>query len=430
MATATSLQNIRRQFLDENPAVGRWFDDYAAVVAGSVTVLFYADTNLPVEHLKGKIIYRPDAANASDFIRIAGNLTVASGLIAHTGASYTDVTLGTESLEIWNKRHIDPTDAFVRVANDALEYLFVECMIPLYHGPTDAAMELASTTNWTGANSTLAKQTTAAEVFQGLRSLSVTLTAASGYAESGLVNMGQGEAGMSFAIAKADTGTGIFRILDGSGNTIESVSFTQEHWLFMKKQFTLDATDEQARLRLLGTDNSDQIDWGPAWIVRQREPYFSLPSWLDERFKLKGVARAKFSQPGRESDTWLAGSMELERLEEGVHYTYGVRQADANPNMIFIEPGARYLLEEPLFLIVDAPYSAPYGVASLLSAESDTTTAPLHLLIAKITELWGSSYAADFPGMREKGKDLLAQRLHPRVTALPKRPRWGGVPKM
>lgn len=320
-----------------------------------------------------------------------------------------------------------PWSEIKAAANDGLEYIPCECIDVLRHGPDDAFMQANNTTSWTGTNGTVAKQTTDTEVLHGKRSTSLTLTAGSGYMTSTTSRIGQDEAALVQALAKADTGTGILRSLDHAGNTISSsydVSFTQEQWLYIRKWVNVASDDEGIALRVLGTDNNDQIDVQAAWIVNAAENVFRLPSYIDERFKLKAVARRQYMQSGRESDTWLANSYRDIRLQEDVDYRFINLPSDANP--LGLEMITDWFRREPIMLFSETPYSAPYGVSATFSADSDTTNCRPHLLTAYLKKWIGSQLPGAFPDAERRGEREFKERMHASRTSLPTLPFWAG----
>ena len=321
-----------------------------------------------------------------------------------------------------------PTWAEIRGAfNYALEYIPCSCVDILRHGPDDAFMQANNTTSWTGSNCTVAKQTTATEVLHGQRSTSLTLTSGGGYATGTTVRIGQAEMALVQAIAKADIGTGIIRALDGAGNTIDSsldVSFTQEQWLYMRKHVTVASDDEGIALRLLGTDSSDQIDVQAAWVVNLSENIFPLPSYIDDRFKLKAVARREYRVGGLEADTWLGKSYHDTRLQENVDYRFINQQSDANP--LSMEMLTSWWRSYPIMLYADAPYSAPYGVDGTFSTDASTTTCPPHLLLARTKQWIGEQYPDLFPSAMKIGEREFKERSLARNTALPQLTVWRG----
>lgn len=315
-------------------------------------------------------------------------------------------------------------------ANEALTFIPIECIDVLRHGPDDAFMQASATTSWTGTNATIAKQTTAAEVLHGARSTSVTLSAGSGYVTSTTSRIGQAESAIVNVIAKADIGTGIVRALDQSGNTIDSdndITFTQEQWVYLRKYVTVDADDEGLAIRILGTDNLDQIDVQAAWIVNVAENNFPLPTYIDSPFKLKAVARREYGQAGmgaNSADTWLAKSYRDIRLQEGVDYRFVDLKADANP--LGLEMLTDWYRHHPIMLFAETPASEPYGVSAAFTTDASTTNVRPHLLTAYMKKWIGGLYPDLFPGAERLGEREFKERMNASRTPLPALPTWHG----
>lgn len=277
---------------------------------------------------------------------------------------------------------IDP-DILMNMANDCISYdLFLECVAPLFHGPPSADMYGSSVdSDWTESGATDTVQTTATEVLEGPQSFVVTGSAALDYTQSALQPLAQGTSAIMHFRAKSDTGTTTFKALDASGNVQGSIVTTQEQWIYGSKIIQYDSGEEQIRLRIEATTASASVDVQSFGFVRLYEQIFYLPAWVDARWKLARVDYAQYHQSGSEADTWLAQSVEYHRLEPSgpdPDYRFIARQADANPNMIWVK---EELLAYPLYLVVMCPYGAPYGVSTLFTSSSSTNSVPMELLI-------------------------------------------------
>lgn len=315
-------------------------------------------------------------------------------------------------------------------ANDALEFIPVECIDVLRHGPDDASVQSSATTSWTGTNATIAKQTTAAEVLHGARSMSVTLTSAAGYVTSTTSRIGQAESALLHVLAKADIGTGTLRALDQAGNTIDSgfdVSFTQEQWVYLRQYVTVAADDEGLAIRILGTDNLDQIDVQMAAIVNVGENNFPLPSYIDEPFKLRAVARREYMQAGMgesSNNVWLARSYRDIRLQEGVDYRFVRMSADANP--LGLEMLTEWHTQQPIMLFAEVPASEAYGVSSVFTTDASTTVVRPHILTAYLKKWVGGQIPERFPDALRLGEREFKERSVASLTSLPTLPAWRG----
>lgn len=424
---ATTLKAARRALLRRHQEDLGIIRPVTALAVGSVTVGSLANTNLLAGKFSNTILARYDAASAADLIRYGGDLTPASGLIAHTGANYADTTATDEFLEIWYDPEIRPDIDILDCLQYAHKRRLVECYFPLAHGNNlanaDWDMQDSLHAFWDDSNATFVKQSTAAEVYpRGARSGTLTLSAGGGYTQSNvLLPWPKSGIGMMFGFVRADIGTGIFRVLDQDGNTVDDVDFTEREWLLVMKQFQVGSGDKSIRARLLGTDNLDQIDVTGLWFVNPNILLFNLPTNIPERAKVTGVSVGMPRQQGSDDYTWLAGSLSYEKLEEQQHFRFLRPRADANPYQIEILPAARHLLRYPLFITVDCPYSAPYGVTVAFSAETDETDCPEDELVAE-TEIematrWPKRFGS-YKALGEATLKRLAGEKH-RTDALP-----------
>ena len=390
MAATTPLL-ARQALLRALPELGMYFSSIDALAAGSITITPLANSLLTTSEYANNIIHRPAAATAADITRFAGLLTVASGALA-VSPNYTDTTATNETVEIWYDPTIRPDIHILRLFQDALRQIKFRATIPLYHGPASADMQGSNVdSDWTESGATDSVQTTASEIFSNAQSLVVTDSGSgNGYTASAAQKVGQGRTVYFFAIVKADTGTSMLRIMDGSSNEQASVSTTQEDWMLLKKQVAFDSTDETFTMRLQEVAASDSGDWQAAWYVKADRYNFELPSWFDDTMTPVGISVGNFNVAGTESDTWLADSSKVESLIEGTDYQWIRSLGDAH--ILGVRILNELLLSEPLFLTLDCPWSTPYGVAASFSSETDTTDCPISLLIPQAKILIGEAY--------------------------------------
>ncbi len=424
MATATSFLTLMAQLAVESGLSETEIEQRFAYKLSAATITTTTFTTTDPNSMKLATTANPTRlqglhiyleTNAEERIITTLSVTASVATVTFVGANATAV--GTAS-NAWITRV--PWSEIKALVNDALEREFVECFIPLSHGPDSADLQDSDSvdTDWTETNATDTVQTTVAEVFAGARSLVVTDSGSGGgYTQSTLMRMGHG---YSMAIMKSDTGTSGLRVVDDTGNTIHTISTTQEDWVFMKRQFTLDATDEGARLQLLESTASAAGDWQFAWMVKEGVRLFNIPSWVDERFKLKTIARARFYERGDEADTWMADSIDLERLSEGDEedYRFINRTADANPHQVIL--GRHIALDEPLFLIIEAPWTIPYGVAATYTTDASTSLCPVRALTAHVRMLIAERYPNMFGAGYEAARRDVAQIAALRKTEPPR----------
>ena len=282
-------------------------------------------------------------------------------------------------------------DQLIALINDALERVFTDYRVGIGTGPDDSHFQDDNTTSWAAtSNVTVTKTTTASEVLSGVRAGDFAFSAA-GYSQSTLVNVGTSRNVMMWGIMKADVGTGTMRLVDASDNTLTGVDFTQEIWLLILKQYTNDTTDEAMRIQIRGAANLDVVHVQEAHIVREGKSLFKAPSWLDERFKQIGLSQVELNTSGTETDTYEAEMLTYHRLEEGDDYQYVNRRGDVNPHQFQLLKSG--LTNRPLFIEAKLPYSY-FGTMTVAGIETDTTTAPLHVLAARCVILLSEKFQA------------------------------------
>jgi len=377
-------------------------------------------TATPATRFQGWFGYASD--NTEE--RPVGTITVSAGTatITNLGANYTADTSSTFYLLRIPIARLRP------LFNDALEYIPIECMVPLAHGPDDWHMQDSGTTSWTTSNVTAAKQTTAAQVLWGSQSMSFTDTAGGGTATSTTMKVEQGGTVTAHMIAKADTGTWTWRFLDNGSTAFDlDVTLTEEEWVYARRTINLATDDEGIIGRFVGTTNLDQIDVQAMWFVKQSQNWFQLPTWIDERFKLKSIARGDLRQGAQGANQWVAPAINYVSLRDGADYRLVAHYGDANP--AWVEMISDFWRTDPVMLTVECPASAPYGVSTLFTTDASTTVVPAHVLTAKIKTLIGQRYGEDVAKWRQLealGEREYKERWLARRTERPTLLRWQG----
>src|SRR3990167_9999613 len=389
----------------------------ATVAATSLTTtdpnIVKLGANYDSQRFNGKHVYL--VTNTEQ--RMITNMTITSGTatLNFVGANATVVSTASDVYLLfvsWSELRA--------LFNDALNLEHAERFYYLRHGPDSADMQgSAVDTDWTESGASDTVQTTAAEVAFGAQSFVVVAAGAGDYTQSGLNNIGQGTRVQLHGVVKADIGTGILRALDGSGNVQDSIQTTQEHWVYLGKEVQFDVTDEQLRLRLVESAASDAGDWNLAAFVRLDESNFRLPSWIDNRYKVRYLARTVFHKQGEEADTWLYESREEVTLREGwdQDYRFIKRPGDANPYMIWVD---KKYLSDLLCLVVDEPYSATYGVGATFTTDATTNTCDVLQLVARAKKLIAERYKPTFAEWLPMATSEISQRAALRETDKPK----------
>lgn len=104
----STLKQYAREMVRREPELGR-VHVLTALAAQTATVGQLATGSVSASKYKGQFLSRRDSTAAADRVRIITDFTNSSGLFTHTGAAYSDTTVGTEVTEITehDPYHID-----------------------------------------------------------------------------------------------------------------------------------------------------------------------------------------------------------------------------------------------------------------------------------------------------------------------------------
>src|SRR3990167_2977624 len=219
----------------------------------------------------------------------------------------------------------------VGLLNDALRREPFLTTVPLTE-PVDGDMQTSGVANWADAGATSSKVTTAANVpFELAQSLFANNTGANGYTASGAVRIPRAQTLYIWAIVRADIGTATLWLVDGSGTAIDSMTTTQEEWMFIWKQIAPSSTIEEVAFRLGAAGAGDDSYWGGVGFLSPGATNFQLPSWMAERWQFRALSIARFPVAGSTGGEELARSRQLERLEEGQDFRLYFPEGAANP---------------------------------------------------------------------------------------------------
>lgn len=412
MTSSVSRQTLRRQMYDGRvPGLGFAFTA-DSVAAGSITSAgSLADTNLSTSQFTGMYIHRPDVT-AADKTRVAGALTLATGVLTQTGANYSDTT--DTNCELIGLMHPDELNACIQ---RAAKRVYRELQLPLAGMIEDGDMEAANTTSWTsvGTPSAKAKDTTAANVWSGTQALHVANDAA-----------GEGVKSVAFqgfkklpyycsVVVKCAAGTAKLQVYDET-NSIEIASVTSGHpgWVHLWQKFRIPDTCESVTVRLIGVEDTADIYWNHAVFYYPDEYQHPAPSWLDEQFKFLKLREARY-----------------DRIVDGSSQTYG-NYHDANTRrwMDWAQPG-QFSLDvlhtdaHPYQVVLKRPVpdnelwieaKRPWYDTHPLDSDSATTYAPQEQMEAAIKLEIARVLAKRYPNARqwvmllqEAEQDLSAQ---------------------
>lgn len=407
--------NILDQLLDEVQGLGRKFTGTATNGGATVTTtdpeINKLGTLQPSTRFQGRFLYIPTGTVGTDDVHSIQTSSVSSATATLTtngnyAATYTSVNMYILA--------IHPND-LRRLVNDALELDLTNITLPLTYG-TDWDMQTSGVTNWTDTNATSSKVTAVANVIYGVRGLRVLNSSSNGYSQSASTRITKNQPFVAWAIGRADVGTATATLVDGSGNTLTSLTSTEEQWVYMWDDVTPGSTAEEVSWRLGGSGASDDTYWAAVGIYKPDEAQIFLPSWVDEPFKLKALSRACFRGPTDDSRSWQAMSREMRKLNEGADYRVEIEHGSLNPAYVeIVDPGWRNW-DSPYFITGMRPYS-DFGT---LGADTDSVYAPLHVVIPRAKYLLGDRYSQAFPDVKMQAMSELAVRAASRRTETPK----------
>jgi hypothetical protein len=361
------------------------FDSAASTSITSADVMRNSRWSLAHFSQRETVIFRPGSATAADNVRYAGNLTNTTGALAHTGANYSDTTVTSEIPELWYDG-VRPDLEVLDAINRALEFVHFSTFIPISHGgDLDYDMSASTDTNWTDVltPTTSAKATTARRTPYGLRSYNLINNAANEGTQSATLPIVPARSVKGFAIASCNVGTASFRFYDVTNSASTgweaAVTHSEENPMLMVQEWqAAPSTCREMAAQLLGTTDTSDIFWNGLWVYRQDNMRVNLPSFINEGFKAPSIfqGRPRFSVA---SHVYDAQSLDMIELHENKDYQFLYdHHPDANPYAIMVNGPEAY--DWPLFVEARLPYSH----MGTLSAEADTTTCPLHLLMPMV----------------------------------------------
>lgn len=353
----------------------------------TAALYFLGTSKWSTNSLLGWIQWRPGAATAAnvDDIRRISTLAPSTGVYT-IEASVADTTAGTEDIYLlppW----LHP-QRIIDAANYALEKIYTEnnentSTKPTGTGIADAGFQNSATSAYSSTNANLAKVATANSQFvlQGLGSMSVTLTSASGYAYQDF-DATPGEAFRAYAASLATSGdTSVFSVYDQANSaSIDSVShtYTTFQWNAIR-DVVPSGTTGLLRVRFGGSASSDVIYYGGQCVLFPARNRLHLDTKWDSEFKATELVSIQMRGSSPTNQVIPASDVELVTVPRA-DYSFSFERGGPNPTTIYWHNKAQeHWYENPLMISGRRQYA-------------DFTTA-----------LTLSSWATDIPGI---DKDL------------------------
>jgi len=238
----------------------------------------------------------------------------------------------------------------------------------------DADMEASGTTSYSsGTGVTLAKDTTAANVFRQAQSLSVTADATGGddedaYGYQTFLGV-ERDTYLVWAVARNSAAATTCKLSahDATADAvIKSKTSGEIAYQILAFQFELPADCEQFQIRLQTMTNSGVSYWDQVQLLRIRQRRYALPSWVVDR---RQVMRTVYQPQGAELVAGY-GRMPDECLGKRWHM-----YVEQEGNTVYVKPDPNFR-QGLIFIRCLRPYAA-------LSSDTDTTTADLDWVVAK-----------------------------------------------
>lgn len=401
--TATSGTTLLDQLIDEIPGLGIKFTGTATAAGQVVTTddprINRGGANLPATAYQGRFLYIP-AETGDDQVH---SVTTASA------AAATGITTIT-TLDTYDSTTTDGTmyllaihpDTIRNLFNDGLDLEYTDWTLPITD-VTDGDIQTSGVTNWSDTNATSSKVTAAGNVLYGIRGLRVLNSGANGYtATAAASRIVRGQSFRAWAFTRADVGTSVFTVVDTSGNSLGSASYSEENPGLIYVDINPGTSVEEIKFRLGGSGASDDTYWFGVGFYRPDSVEVKLPSFADERFKVKAISTARY-KGSTDSSAYQAQSRQLARLTEGDDWRYINEYASVNA--LSIELTRTGLLQDmPLFITASVPFSY-FGT---LTTDADTSTCPIQVWKERCKLLIGERYARSFPDLAAKMEKVQA----------------------
>jgi len=227
-----------------------------------------------------------------------------------------------------------------------------------------------ASTNWEATNATITRTTAADVVPYGRNGQNVLLTSASGFSESEVINVDEGDVYFIWAAASADIGTAtlVIRDITNGADISPDANTNEEAFLDLAYEFTIPSGCEVITVRLSGTSSSDDADWGPVVLFPRARKIFNLPRDMDYSSHVMGAFWFPLGQTSGDSVNDNA-YRPFERHPRPIPYRPMFDPLQANHNRVELDLRG---ISGPVFIEGWRPFvsiTSPSG-----SATADTTT--------------------------------------------------------
>ncbi len=383
MSTALTVlrQELLRQLGLGKIIPNAYLDSLGVTSVVSANVL--RDSNKGGGEYLGYTIFRPTAATAADYIRIAGQLTVATGSLAHTGANYADTTTTAEVPELW-RYGVRPDLELIDSLNRVLEFEYVTTRFALSHlSQFDGDMAKSTDTDWTdiGTTSTSAKATTLNATPEGMRSYrTVNNASANAGTRSTAYRVRSGSLVSAFTIAVTSVGTSSLQPYDATNTAVFGTAATTSDApaeLLAVQGATVPSTCKSVALNLTNTSATGDTNWNQAWLYAHDDLSCLLPASLAEGFMVPKILQLR-PRVSMGTNSYAARSFDYIPLVEGQDYWLTINHADAEAYKVRFRDASFY--EWPLVVEARVPQS---GLVTMAADETAVVNVAKHNLLPR-----------------------------------------------
>ena len=381
----TTLKQIRERLIDELQ-IG-FYGTADSVAAQNVTwPLRFQNSNWSTNQFKGWWGHMPQTTGADQVKAMTTIATPGGAVLNQGGSAWTAPVLGTSKYFSLTRPDWHPTIYMLPLVNRALEkcwqwYRTVITPVP------DGDMEFADATPWTLVNANAVKDSTGF-VWDGTKSLDVTLTGANGYAGCAAFEVAPNRSFRFTVKCRPRVGTAVFKVVDGAtaATLVQTQSSQLGMWQDLMVTGTFPATTYRAAVLLGGLSSGDRANWDQASGFWSLMTNTNLPSWVTQWRTEEGEDALRiYYQRNRLGtyDNWSARAYDLGLLDPR---DYQILQQPSAFNPLQIEFG-RDLTISSWPLIVEA--RRPFSDFGVLAQDTDITAAPLRLVVAAAKSIAG-----------------------------------------
>jgi hypothetical protein len=330
----------------------------------------YTSSLLQDGHFVGNVMYVSyDAAGAhgapeGEWKRIQA-YDASAGQFTLDAAFSAAVTAG-DKVEIHTVTH--PTLIHQAIDRSLRKMLYRTVALPSL--AADADMEASAATGYSSSGASLAKNTTAANVFRGTTSLSVTDTGAgNGYGYQAF-NVVEGDTYFVHAVCRTSAAATECQLQAyDATNSAEIGSETHDEvaWQSLAFEFTIPSGCKSLYIKLITVTASGVSYWDQLQLMRKKDRRYALPSWVTETWQ---VGRTVYQCEGTElvSD----GRM----VDESPPTRWDHIRVKKELGTVYIAPDPPFRNNAPVYIECLRAYSA-------LATDAGTTDADLDWVATK-----------------------------------------------